>query len=296
MGKAVMASPFASYEAPRDGAPLSLLYPQFIRVPVPAGTGAASAWRGVIQPFDSDSSARAFLQDAEADRTIWVAGGRIKPSHSRARHWANPNLVNMVTECELLVLLPPPPAHPRGYLLSPRFAKHYSWVHPHPRYDQRIDFEGGEISGMCVYSPPEAEFDPAQDPISQFLDQATIYVAKHLIWLRTRQLHQGTPRHGIVVRGLQPGEEPESDAPTLLVTRSGKPTGQVLYWRGYWPGRTAKGFTPGTHLATVNPRQECPCGSGQNYGDCHRSEDQKAVEAKPELLSTPNPPPQSNNP
>jgi hypothetical protein len=274
-----MASPFAAYEAPQDGAPLCPNYPQFVRVPVPPNSRAKSAWKGTIQPFDSDASARAFLRDAEADRTIWVGGGSIRPSRACERHWANPLLVNMAVECEVLVLLREPPAHPCSHLLKPRFGDHYSYpgIHPHPRHDQRIELDGAGVPGLCVYSAPEVEFDPEIDPLSQYLDQLTIYVGKHLIWLRTRQQYLAARPHDILVRSLQPGEELNNDEPALAApATNGKPP-RWLYWRGYWPGRSATGFNPRTHLETIGPDQECWCGSGVEYGACHRPKELEIV-------------------
>ena len=272
-----MASAFSAKEAPPDGAPLSPQYSEFGRVPLPSGMDGESAWVGSMQPFRSDSCARSFLQDIEADLTVWVSGGRIRDSKHIKRHWANPSLVKMAVTCQVLVLLQRPPAHPRSYLLSPIFPEYYSIVHPHPRFDQQIEFGGIRFPGLCIYSAAEFQFETHDDLMTQYLDQLTIFLAKHLIWLRTRQLFRGYPPRGSVVRSLLPGEDLADDTPRLVQPATHS-TGEVWeYWRGYWPGRAAAGFNPETHLENIAAEQECWCGSGSLYGDCHRPKDKASV-------------------
>jgi hypothetical protein len=267
-----MASAFQHFEAPVGGAPLCSLYQQFLRVDVSAGIEAASAWIGDIRPFSSDSCARAFLESIECDKPIWISGGNVREEKSRQRHWANRLLVNMTVSFRTLLLILPAPAHPRSYLISPTFPEHYSWVHPHPRFDQTIEFEGRKIPGLCIYSAAEFQFKPDDDPMTQYLDQLTIYLGKHLIWLRTRELIRGFPPGGQIVRSLQGGEELIDDRPIRVPALSGR--GDVWqYWRGYWPGRSASFSNPQTHLLNIAVDQQCWCGSGGLYGDCHRNED-----------------------
>jgi hypothetical protein len=265
-----MASAFENFEAPADPAPLSLLYPQFERAEVPAGIETTGAWIGELQPFSSDDCARAFLENVESDRPVWISGGKIREERPRQRHWANPHLVAMALPCRALVLLQQGPSHPRSFLLSPAFPEHYSLIHPHPRFDQTIEFEGRKFPGLCIYSAAEFQFDVDDNPIDQYLDQLTIYLAKHLIWLRTRELVRGIPPCGQVVRSLQPREELRDDKPVRIA--SGR--GEVWeYWRGYWPGRSAASFNPQTHLANIVPDQECWCGKGLEYKACHRAKE-----------------------
>ncbi|MFC5864260.1 SEC-C metal-binding domain-containing protein [Acidicapsa dinghuensis] len=185
-------------------------------------------------------------------------------------HWADPLLVNMTVRCRLLILIQPLPAHPRAYLLDPLFAEHYGLVHPHPRYDQLIEYEGKRIPGLCIYSASEFEYDPRRDDISKFLNQLTIYTARHLVWLRTRQLFRGFPPNGVLLRVLLPGETLINDMPSVVF--AGDPRRMIMldYWSGYWPGPTARAFNPATHLKFIGPNQQCWCGSGSTYKSCHR--------------------------
>lgn len=261
------------HEVPQFAAPLSSEYPQFTRVVLPGGSNAESAWVGEVQPFASDVAARAFLHDVEAGRTIWVSSGRIQEKTAAGVHWADPLLTGMSVRCKLLILVQPAPAHPRAYLLDPYFPEHYSVIHPHPRADLTIEWSGKRVPGLCVYSAAEFAFDPSRDRSSQFLDQATLYVARHLIWLRTRQLFRGFPPKGILLRAPLPGEQVFIDKPVMRQAATGNASPIIDYWRGYWPGATAVAFDAGTHLSRIRPNQECWCGAGEPYGVCHRPAD-----------------------
>jgi hypothetical protein len=269
-----------SDETPPGAASLSAEYPQFTRVQSPTAD-ASSAWIGEIQPFASDESARSFLHEIEAGNQIWIAGGRVRDSLPSGSHWADPLLVNMAAQCRLLILIQRAPAHPRAYLLRPLFEEHYAIVHPHPRYDQQIEWDGQKTPGLCVYSAPEFRYKPERALIPQYLDQLTLYAARHLVWLRTRQLVSGTPpRDGIVLRTLMPGEPLFNDKPRLVRPASSERKAICEYWRGYWPGRTAYAFNPVTHLKRLKPEGECWCGSGAAYQACHRSSDAKGAAAR----------------
>src|SRR6185437_15095055 len=141
-------------KTPLDAASLASEYPQFTRIEPPDGSTAESVWIGEIRPFASDNSARAFLHDIEDGKPIWLSRGQIQEAQSLAKHWADPLLVHMAVRCRVLIFIQPAPAHPRAYLLSPLYAEHYSWVHPHPRSHEQIEWQGKKIPGLCIYSPP----------------------------------------------------------------------------------------------------------------------------------------------
>jgi hypothetical protein len=265
-----------SEPAPARTAPWLNDYPQFETAPIPEKSGAVSAWRGKIKPFNSGPSARAFLRDAEAGEEIWISAGQIKDSIPIGAHWADEYLVGMDRECTVLILKMPAPAHPRAYLINPAFPEHYSWVHPHPRFNETIEWEKRRIPGLCVYSPPEFKYDESQDKMRQFLDQVTIFVGKHLIWLKTRQLFRGYPPEGELIAKRRPDEPIISDFP-VKVGRSTDPNVKPIwdYWAGLWPGPVAAGRSPQTHLNTIAPDQECWCGRGVRYGNCHRTSDKE---------------------
>ena len=164
-------------------------YPQFTQVEPPADGLSVSAWSGTLKPFESDAAARSILCNIEVERTLWISEGSIRPSTSSEQHWAHPLLVNMDASCEVM-LCTQENAMPRAYLVNPRFQPYYAdtMIHPHPRGDQAILHEGKLLPGLCVFSSAEMVFSEATNFYTQFLDQLTQYVAKHLIWLRTRRL------------------------------------------------------------------------------------------------------------
>jgi SEC-C motif len=256
-------------------APLCPEYPQFNQVSVPAGSDALSAWIGALRPFENDEAARDFLHAMEQRGDICISAGNIRSAAVHQKiHWADPLLIGMTSQCDVLVLVQPLPAHPRAYLLSPLFAEHYSYTHPHPRFDISIRWKNKNIPGLCVYSASEFRFQPAIDRNAQFLDQVTLYVGRHLIWLRTRQLYRGYPPNGVRIYTPRPGEDIFGDAPVLLQRPVGAEKPVLDYWWGYWVGPVAQAMNPLGHLKCIGVTQECWCGSGVPYGNCHRRGDQ----------------------
>ena len=55
---------------------------------------------------------------------------------------------------------------------------------------QSILYDHSRLPGLRVFSSAEICFDPETNFFTQFLDLITQYVAKHLIWLRTRRLNR----------------------------------------------------------------------------------------------------------
>lgn len=247
-------------------------YPQFSPADAPADGLTASAWIGVLRPFESDSAARSILRDMEAERPLWISEGVIRPFHKRGAHWADPLLVNMNVPCEVMLCIQDD-AMPRAYLLNPRFQPYYSdtTVHPHPRGDQAILHNGRPLPGLCVFSSAEMIFNDAYDFFTQFLDQLTQYVAKHLIWLRTRRLCRKSLGRTIVLYQPKPGEKIIEQAPyTHWVQLPQGPVQAQDFWSGYWPGKPAKAMTSIEHLRQIRPTQRCWCGLNKAYADCHR--------------------------
>jgi hypothetical protein len=252
-------------------------YPQFVQVEPPADGLTISAWRGTLKPFSSDAAARSILCDMEAELMLWVWEGSIRPGESICQHWAHPLLIGMETVCDVLVCTQTD-AMPRAYLLNPRFQLFYAdtMIHPHPRADQTIIYEGIVLPGLCVFSSAELTFSEETNFYTQFLDQLTQYIAKHLIWLRTRRLCRRSGDVTSVLYQPRPGELIVEKAPVAHSVQL--PTGKIRvidYWSGYWPGKAAKAITPSEHVRKIKPSQRCWCGLNKRYGDCHRTVDIK---------------------
>ncbi len=248
-------------------------YPQFVPAEPPPDGSTVSAWRGVLQPFEDDAAARLILCDIERERTLWVSAGLIRSSASSEQHWAHPLLTGMDVACEVMVCLQEN-AMPRGYLLSPRFQPYFAYtvVHPHPRGDQMILHEGRLLPGLCVFSSAELKFRDDINFYTQFLDQLTQYVAKHLIWLRTRRLCRLNGSDVTVLHQPAPGESiPERSPIASLVQLPSGSVRVIDFWSGYWPGKAARAGTPREHVRQIKPSQRCWCGLNKTYGECHRS-------------------------
>jgi len=253
-------------------APLTPDYPQFVPVETPNDGITVSAWRGIIQPFMDDETARSVLADVEAERTLFIAAGSICGGGKPVSHWANPLLVDMNVKCEVLICIQPE-ALPRAYLLKPRFEVYYEnlEIHPHPRGDQAIKYAGARIPGLCVVSGAEFVFNPDQNFHTQFLDQVTQYVAKHLIWLKTRRLYRLCESRKTALYTPHPGEVICERPPTQHIVAL--PTGPVSvcdFWSGYWPGKGAKAMNPLEHIRQIRLNQRCWCGLAKEYAQCHR--------------------------
>jgi hypothetical protein len=250
-------------------------YPQFAPAEPPKDGLTVSAWRGVLKPFEDDAAARSILCDMEAEHTLWISEGKIKPSTLNRQHWAHPLLLGMDVSCEVM-LCTQENAMPRAYLINPRFQPYYAdtMIHPHPRGDHAFLYEGKPLPGLCVFSSAEMIFTQAANFYTQFLDQLTQYVAKHLIWLRTRRLCRRVGNTTSVLYQPRPGEAILEHAPQFRLVQL--PTGPVQaidFWSGYWPGRGAMAMTPAEHLRQIGSTQRCWCGLNKKYGDCHKAQD-----------------------
>jgi hypothetical protein len=258
---------------PPEAASISIHYPQFRTVGVPAGSSALAAWEGTVQPFISDAAAKTFLRLVEADMPFGVSEGTIvceEDSSAHSRHRASRFLVNMTDRCRLLILSFAPPIHPRAYLLSPEFSIAFLSAHPHPRGDLPIVIGKRRLAALCVYSAAEFKFGGEVDRAVEFLDQASAYLARHLIWLRTRQLYRQTPIGRQLIYSPKPGEMiVDNEVGVRNAVVASITASERKFWDGYWPGRVAK-VGPKDHVRLLKADGECWCGSGQRYGSCHR--------------------------
>jgi hypothetical protein len=191
--------------APLESVPEIPDYPQFAPTEIPHGSGAIRAWSGTIQPFLDDVAARRFLRCVEAGRSFDVFQGRMEVrAPLEHQHWADPWLVKTDLRFLLLLLEFKEPEHPRAYSLQPEISRQMHPLHPHLRTDRVVFIDRRPIPALCVYSGAEFKYSPMWPRMVQFLDQAAAYLARHIIWLRTRV--QLPPRFGEEFRVPQPGE------------------------------------------------------------------------------------------
>lgn len=240
-------------------------YWQFTSGEAPPRTFAIGAHTGYIRPFSNDEAARHFLRASKRDLPVEIAGGRLHVDASGLpRHPLEDFLIDMAIPCTILVLEFDGTVHPRAFLTNPRIQPRLSQP-SHIRSDRSISIDGKVYPALCVYSGSLFRYSEERSRLEQFLDQTTTYIAKYLIWLRTRMLFCS----GFVYGGREfvykrKPNEPVSEIDTLL--------SRNVYWDGYWPGPSAPSG-PAQHLATINRDDECWCWSGNRYDDCCRPKD-----------------------
>ena len=263
---AAPAPPWLS--APPPAAPEPGDYAQFAPCALPPQSGAVQAWRGFIRPFSCDEEARAVLRALDENRPLEVSAGRLSVMDTGQRkHPLEDYLVAMALPCTIVVLEFEAPEHPRAFLLDPPIVPGLSSC-MHLRIDKSIVIDGRLFPALCVYSGNLFQFEKGRSRLEQFLDQTTTYVAKYLIWLRTRMLFRdlGDGQREFVFR--RKPQEPVTEIDLLLARN--------VRWDGYWPGPAAP-TGPSAHLATIKRRDECWCWSGKRYQDCCRSMDQSRL-------------------
>ena len=147
------------------------------------------AWQGLIQPYASDEEARLILRLLACDKAVDVAEGRITPPpevRSIMPHAAEPRLTGCDIAFDVLVLEFEPPAHPWIFSLSPAISRSQFHNHPHLRTDRILRLPSRTLHGLCMYSAAEFEIDQALPIVPQVLNQAAIFLAKHIVWLKTQ--------------------------------------------------------------------------------------------------------------
>lgn len=251
-------------------AELRRYYPSFATAEVPSGTSARHAWIGSMQPFEDDESSRLLLRALDNNRPVQIDKGTVRAvTYPAESHPLEGLLRAMRVRFELLLLEFAPPTHPRVYGLKPIVSEYVFPAHPHLRRDQRIEYRGARLPALCVYSAADFKYRGECPASVEFLDQAATFLAKQLIWIRTRRLFSidtgeliYAPPSGGLVLDLEPREEDNLS----MVSRCVRGTTRV--WRGYWPGSTAPAGAA-AHVATIDPNSECWCGRGLPYRDCH---------------------------
>lgn len=265
---------------------LARYYPTFHRAELPTGSSALTAWAGNIQVFANDESAKYALRALDRDLTVFVDNGIVTvgpQADGVAAHALEPMLVGMCIRFHLLVLAFGQKQHPRVYCLKPLINAATCPTQPHLRRDQVIEFRGYSLPALCVYSAAEFIYSADTPRLVQLLDQASIFLAKHLIWTRTRRLFEiGTDK---LVFAPAPG-------PIHIVTQrpyrryvESPPPDFNKYWQGYWPGSTAASGFLG-HINTIAPTAQCWCGSGDSYAMCHRLAEVAWLERRRVSLAT----------
>jgi len=255
------------FSAPHSAAPELSDYLQFKPCQVPEGSGASKAHQGFIRPFSDDVTAQRVLRALEQDRALHVAGGRLDADYpDLPKHPLEEFLVDMAVPFTVVALEFSDSQRPRTYLLDPPMVPRLSECH-HLRRDKSILIDGIQLPALCVYSGNLFKFEDGKSHIEQVLDQTATYLAKYLVWLRTRELFRRVPDGVVLVRPRKACNK----ITMVEVLRSDE-----FFWSGHWPGRSAPSG-PVAHLATVKPEGECWCWSGKRYTECCMPRESKYV-------------------
>jgi len=268
---------FVSAVGPLSAASLAIHYPQFKQEEVPERSNAIAAWRGVLCPFPDDATACEVLRRLKANKPFDISAGSIVVDQESAfrlpGHRAEPSLVNMRMAFTVVILEYANGEHHRAFAIHPRISRHMFPYHPHLLDGVSIAFGNQRIPALCVYSGAHYRYTGSVPRIIEFLDQVTTYLARHMIWRRTRRLYE------VSAGGIREIYRPSAgefiiDHEPRLRTDSIANTGSspLRYWDGYWPGTVAP-QTPEEHLRTISPKQECWCCRGIPYGECCRPRD-----------------------
>lgn len=265
-------------------------YPSFEIVDPPPSCGAVRAWRGSIIPFPDSSQLGLICEDLDRHAVVAVdVGGCLRHQedcrflHSRPAYLSK--LVHMNLGFDILVLEFAGTKHRQAYCLAPLISACTFPTHPHLRRDQRI-WVDRYVEALCPYRSDET------GPLDflTYLDFVSIYLAKHLVWVRTLSLvcyseglraievYSPPPNGGHFTPPIPDAHLPQvpctpwqTGSRSVETTLCAAASQTFSYtWEGTWLGPSAPHDVE-TILQTVTPDKECVCGTGRKYGCCCRS-------------------------
>lgn len=169
-----------------------MYYPQFR--PVSPDPGYLLAWQGLIQPFGADVRIAALLEDLASGNLIRVDAGRLIHYEECKREHRIPSYFPPLCRLEQLfklddsfivrVLLPQPPQHPRAVAVYPEISWRRHAYHPHLSIMPQPP-EFGIVNTLCPYRASEGAWSWESHTLVDYLEYITLWLAKHVIWLRT---------------------------------------------------------------------------------------------------------------
>lgn len=273
---------------------LELFYPRFEAVSPPHGSNAARAWKGTLTPFSDCFELGKIAEDLRRGLIIHLDvdgvlrhNGKCSIDHTRPAYLAR--LIKMRVEFEVLVLEFEDGRHRQSFCLKPEISSSLFPTHPHLRRDQTI-FLTRPIDALCPYRSDETQ----PDSLTTYLDYVSIFLAKHLIWVRTFELHRYSggaawqpvfvpePNGGhftpsnTAVRTLGPAPWLRTSRDPVEIFSEAASRKETLQWEGNWLGPSAP-HDPAVILDTVDRDAKCVCGRERRYGACCRPLHKRAV-------------------
>lgn len=231
-------------------------------VPVKTRVTPVRAWQGLITPLPDDDGACNVVRALVADADVKVDGGHVvaldNPELRPIR--AETRMRETGLSFDVLVLEFDPPSHPWVFSLSPAIRQRPERHHPHLRSDRIVELPSRTVHGFCVYSSAEFKFDESSPAMEQFLAQVSIFLAKHVVWLKT--LGVVNAKGEVIHDGLSLETLYSSVPASNLWQRNPE---ERAIWLGFWPGTSAENGE--AHLR-LDPEKECWCGKGKLYKNC----------------------------
>jgi hypothetical protein len=174
--------------------------------------GVIAAWRGRVQPLQTENHLTELLDDIANDRAVQVLyRGEVQhhpdcTAHHQTHEWMS-KIIDSFVSYELLVRYSGGRIHPRAYVLEPAMTK---LGHPHR-------FSDGT---MCPYRPTDGVWLWREHTVVDFMDHAMIWLVKHNIWSQTGIWIGAEAPHDIISLLRTTGQKQE------CFCRSGKPFGK----------------------------------------------------------------------
>lgn len=241
-------------------------YPRFARVPVPEVFGARRAWRGPLQPLAIADEVHAIISDLEDSAAVHILDGGVLHHNPEcnlphAPLWYADRLRCMGVTFQVVLVDLGPESHPQVYTVRPEISHLTYPSHPHLRFDKMARIGRKELPSLCTYFTSDGSLPAGETTLARALDFVSIFLAKHMVWLRTATLLEyraGLPPREIAI---------DSGLALHFPFCNDKRHPQ---WVGYWPGPAAP-HSAAEMLKAVDPSAECPCGSRKRYGQCCRA-------------------------
>jgi hypothetical protein len=175
-------------------------YPQFVRVGPPPL--AVDSWQGIIRPFAKceRDDLLLLLDDLHAGSQVLVGGGYLSHDPNCPRTHADIRYVAQLARAEsegfaIRLVIPREPQHPKAVAIYPEISAARYPNHPHLfRGGQRLglrEFPASNPDALCVYRPGDGEWSWQTGDLVLFLDYVAIFLAKHVVWVRTGAAHGG---------------------------------------------------------------------------------------------------------
>jgi hypothetical protein len=248
------------------------LYPGFARIPVPDLRGARRAWRGPLRPLAAAEEVLAIISDLEADASVNVLEGGVLHHDPDCRRdhsdlWYAERLLRMDVEFDVVLADQGADAHPQVFSVRPEISERTYPTYPHIRGDRLARIDGRELPALCTYLSSDGSLPEDEMMLVHALDFASIFLAKHVVWLRTATLVRLRP--GLPPLEVAAGSGIELHFPVPAANSN-------LRWIGHWPGPVAPHGAAAMFKA-IPPAAECPCGSRQVYARCCRPVHEAAV-------------------